>query len=248
MNVDIYTFCWNEMASLPWAVGYWKQFATHVTVFDNGSDDGSVEYLSQFGGWVDVRTFDTGGTINDTILLHLKNEVWKESRGHADLVCVCDLDEFVCAPDIARSLALMRRVGGTICEPAWYDLISDEVPEPGRGKLLHNVRPLGVHRPSKALLFSPDDIREINYAPGAHTCEPKGNVRWYQGDIYCLHANHNYSFASKLERYRLMGDRLSDMNREKGHGIHYTFTRQVLRAGWEEDRRGAVNVGAILSE
>lgn len=245
MNIEIFTFCWNEMNNIPWAVRYWKKYASHVTVFDNGSNDGSVDLLRSYD-FIDVVPYDTGGATNNTILQYMKNEAWKEARGRADLVIVCDMDEMVCAPDITRSLATMRRVGGTICTPLWYDLVSDELPDSSCGLPLHRVRPLAVKTPGKAVLFDPNKITEINYDAGAHSCHPEGEVRWFEGDIYCLHTNHNYSFAYKLARYRMLDSRRSDMDREKGHGIHYAFPEQKLRYAWERDRDGAVNLGAIL--
>ena len=143
MTVEVFTFCWNEMAILPFAVDYWSKYASHVTVYDNGSNDGSVQYLQAQGDWITVNHFDTDGKINDTQLRMFKNNVWKQARGRADLVVVSDMDEMLCAPDIVQSLSTMRRVGGTVCYPHWYNLVSDEVPV-FNGQPLHKIRPLGV--------------------------------------------------------------------------------------------------------
>ena len=35
------------MTVLPFAVDYWRRYADHVTVFDNGSTDGSIEFMQQ---------------------------------------------------------------------------------------------------------------------------------------------------------------------------------------------------------
>ena len=45
MRIEVFTFCWNEMTVLPFAVDYWRRYADHVTVFDNGSTDGSIEFM-----------------------------------------------------------------------------------------------------------------------------------------------------------------------------------------------------------
>ena len=247
MRVEVFTFCWNEMSILPFAVDYWRKYASHVTVFDNGSNDGSVQYLMAQGDWITVEHFETGDKINDTLLRDIKNQVWKQARGRADLVVVCDLDEMLCAPDIVQSLAMMRRVGGTICRPLWYSLVSDEVPV-FNGQSLHKIRPLavGLDGIPKPLVFDPNEINEINFEFGAHNCRPEGRVRWYNGDIYLLHANHNLSLDHKISRYKEMKDRLSDLNKELGHGIHYSFNESIIRRGWEQDHLQAVNFGAIL--
>lgn len=247
MRVELFTFCWDEMDVIPWVLPYWRRFASHVTVFDNGSTDGSIQYLQAQGDWISVIHFETGNQINDTILLHYKNHAWKEARGRADLVVVCDMDEILMAPDIFNSLTTMRRVGGTICCPNWYDLVSDEYPEFMPGMPLHLMRPLARYNPtSKAILFDPNAIEDINYAPGAHTCKPTGDVRLFGGDIYCLHINHSLSLEHKIERYRRMQARLSDQNKELGHGIHYAFSGEHLRRGWEEDHKHLINFGSII--
>ena len=161
------------------------------------------------------------------------------------MVVVCDMDEMLLAPDIVRSLSTMRRVGGTICNPLWYDLVSDEVPV-WNGLPLHKIRPLAAQTFPKAVLFDPNAIDEIGYTPGAHQCHPTGNVRWFGGDIYVLHSNHNFSLASKIERYRELNARRSELNRELGHGIHYAFSDQRIKEGWDSDHRRAVNFGAII--
>ena len=245
MRVEVFTFCWNEMSILPFAVDYWRKYASHVTVYDNGSTDGSIQYLQAQGDWITVGHMETGGEINDTILLNMKNDSWKQARGRADMIVVCDMDEMLLAPDIMHSLNTMRRVGGTICRPLWYDLVSDEPPV-WSGQPLHQIRPLAAKTFPKAILFDPNAIEEINYTPGAHDCKPTGNVRWFAGDIYTLHANHNLSFEHKVSRYRLMAARLSEMNIRLQHGVHYAFSEDVLREGWESDRRRAINFGVII--
>ena len=43
--IELITFCYNEKVLLPFALDYWRKFADKVTVVDNLSDDGSVEFL-----------------------------------------------------------------------------------------------------------------------------------------------------------------------------------------------------------
>ena len=99
MTVHVHTFCWNEMEILPFAVQYWKRFADKVFVYDNGSDDGSVEYLSKFD-FIEVQHYDTRNELNDYVLRDMKNSVWKKSREEADFAVVCDLDECLYACDM----------------------------------------------------------------------------------------------------------------------------------------------------
>lgn len=254
MRIEVFTLCWNEMAILPFVVDYWRRFASHVTVYDNGSTDGSVEYLEGLGDFVTVRHFDTGGRKDNDAQSRLKSDCWKEARGRADLVCVCDLDELLYfQSDAARR---MLRSGATICEPVWYELVGDGQTECTAGKLLHEVSPMAalcrvsprMPAPSKAVLFNPNKINEINYGPGAHHCDPKGEVRWYCSDIYVLHINNALSLDYKISRYRQQRGRLSEADKKKGYGVHYGMTEQQIRADWQRARQRAVDFSQVVNQ
>lgn len=252
MKIEVFTLCWNEITILPFAVDYWRRFASHVTVYDNGSTDGSVEFLQAQGDFVTVKHFDTEGHKNNEAQSLIKNRCWKEARGRADLVCVCDLDEFLIFHyDAAYK---MMSAGGTICEPIWYELVSDEVPKHVEGKLLHELRPMAtmprvserMPTVSKAILFNPNKIEEINYGPGAHRCDPKGEVRWYGGDIYVLHVNNSLSLEYKMNRYTMQRERLSQHDRAKGYGKHYGMSEADICLDWVRAHSRRINLAAVL--
>lgn len=245
VKVEVFTLCWNEMAILPFVVDYWERYATHVTVYDNGSTDGSVEYLAKIKNLVSVKPFDTGGEKDNTAIIELKNQMWKEARGRADWVVVCDMDEMLIPT--AGSLENITQSGATICMPLWYDLMSDEVPQ-YEYRYLHVTRPFAKYNPaSKAVLFNPNAIDEINYTPGAHHCNPTGNVKWGGNAIYLLHANNALSLEYRLQRYHQQAARLSASDKEKGHGIHYSFTDESIINNWHNDLSKRIDFGAILN-
>lgn len=246
MRIEVFTFCWNEMAVLPFVVDYWKRFATRVTVFDNGSTDGSLEYMQQFPELITIAPFDTENQINDQLLLNYKNDCWRQARGRADLVVVCDMDEMVIP--IGFEFCRMLSDGCTICRPHWFHLMSEENPQHEDGKLLHEIRPYAYPSNGKAIIFDPNKIENINYSPGAHECRPEGEVKWFDGAIYCLHADHNLSLEHKISRYRQMQARLSEMNRAHSWGIHYTFGEQRIRENWKLCWDRVVNLADILSQ
>lgn len=119
-KIHAYVVCWNEMDNIPFVVDYWKRFAERVIVYDNGSDDGSVEYLSQYP-WIEVRQFKTNG-FDDTVNMNIKNSCWKESIGIADFVVVSDLDECLYSPVLESELDYMKANDITICGPRQYAL------------------------------------------------------------------------------------------------------------------------------
>ena len=245
MRIEVFTFCWNEMEVLPFAVDYWRRYASHVTVFDNGSTDGSIEFMRQHSDLITIERFETNNQINDQLLLDAKNNCWKQARD-ADLVVVGDMDEMLIP--MGNELQRMKETGCTVCEPRWFVLMSDEVPVYESGKLLHQIRPYAIQAPGKVILFDPKKIGNINYAPGAHQCKPEGSVKWFDGGIYALHTDHNFSIESKFARYRQMYARMSDLNKKKGWGIHYGFPEEQLRSWWESVRKDRVNFNDILAK
>ena len=246
MRIEVFTFCWNEMTVLPFAVDYWRRYADHVTVFDNGSTDGSIEFMQQHSDLITIEHWDTNNQINDRMLLDAKNEAWKRARGSADLVVVADMDEMLIP--VGNELQRMLDEGYTVCTPRWFAMMSDEVPTHEDGKLLHEIRPYAIQSPGKVIVFDPNKIDNVNYDPGAHQCRPEGLVRWFDGGIYCLHNAHNFSLEHKIERYRQMNARQSAINRQKGWGIHYGFSAEHLTKWWGEAWQQTTDFGSIITK
>ena len=213
-------------------------------VFDNGSTDGSIEFMQQHGDLITVDRFETDNQINDQLLLNMKNDAWKQAKGRADLVVMCDMDEMLIP--IADELQRMMDEGCTVCIPRWFTMMSDEVPTHENGKYLHQIRPYAIQSPGKAILFDPNKIDSMRYEPGAHQCQPEGYVKWFEGGIYCLHTDHNFSLENKIERYRQMHARMSDINKRKGWGIHYGFKEEQLRSWWQQAWQQTVDFNEIL--
>ena len=246
MKVEVFTLCWNEMDVLPWVIDYWQQYASHVTVFDNGSTDGSDWFLGRYP-WISVVPFESGG-FNDTENQRIKNECWQGSD--ADYVVICDMDECLLARDIKVVLQRMKEQQATICLPQWYELQAEERPKYEEGRFLHETAPMcrPFQGAAKVLIFDPRSITAINYTPGAHRCKPEGRVKWYDGnDLFALHINHNLGLEYKLGRYKELDARLSAENRRKKHGIHYAFSEEILRKAYQEDSRHTVNLNDILN-
>lgn len=245
MKIEVFTLCWNEMDVLPWVVDYWEKFASHVTVFDNGSTDGSKWFLERFD-WIEVNPFETDG-FNDTVHQRIKDQCWRGSD--ADFVVVCDMDECLIAKDIMSVFKRMKEEGATLCKPNWYELHSDEVPIYESGKALHEVCPsIPLIGAAKTLVIDPKAINHINYSAGAHRCDPEGRIKWYEnGDLYCLHINHNLSLDYKLSKYKQLDERLSEENRRKHHGIHYGFSKEILERAWIEDKKRRCNLNDIIN-
>lgn len=229
LEVHLYTLCYNEMALMPFAVDYWKTVADKVFVLDNGSNDGSIEYLQSIPG-VEVIHFGDGSGFNDKVNMRVKNHVWKASRGKADFVIVTDFDEFMYAKDLRAELQGMKDRGETICKPRGYNIYSKTFPEYQEGKLCHEIcgKAIADKMFCKVAIFNPNEIREIRYEPGAHNCRPLGNVKWYSGDkIFLLH-HKNIGLDYVLKRNKTYTKRMSADNRKMGWGVQYSVTEQKV--------------------
>ena len=247
MILHLYTMCYNEMDILPFVVDYWKELGvSKAIVFDNGSTDGSVEFMQKYD-WIDVRYYYSMGC-NDVILRRFKNECWKESRGKADFVIVCDIDECLISPFGMDTFDKMKDGGYTICKPKWYEFISEEIPIYTEGKFLHEISEKAfLNESGKTVLFNPNEIKEINYGFGAHQCEPIGNVSYYNNGLYLLHISKRLSLEYMIKKYKEAKDRYSFVNRINSYGFHYSASREKLTSDYENGLKESINFNKLIS-
>lgn len=226
MNVVIYTFCYNEIKILPFAEQYWRRFASKVVVYDNGSTDGSLEFLSKVP-YVEIRHYDTNNELDDLKLRSLKNSVWKESRDvGVDFVVVSDLDECIWARDLDCTLTKLKQSKVGAITPKMCNLISTAFPQFSREHLMHelvgryyvdiwpsNDGP-GSGAKQKMLVFDPNAVCETNYKVGCYESHPtvkEGYSSTCTDDILCMHL-HDVGLARKIMRYSERAARMSKSN------------------------------------
>lgn len=236
-KVDVITFCCNEMPILPWAVDYWKRYANHVYVFDDGSTDGSKAYLKQFD-FITVIEYETltKNKLNDIILIWLKNNMFK--LVDSDFVIVCDMDECIYFNDIDHTLDELRNSDAKAIRPIWCNMITEEFPEYIEGRLFHednewcttyeqNHQYQFKLMESKVIIFDKTKVNEIKYFPGAHVCNGVDPV-FVKKDlsVYCFHLRY-LSLNYVLERKKKYAARMSDENRRHGYAAHHLFDDNV---------------------
>jgi hypothetical protein len=177
MTIHLYALCWNERRILPQFFAHYDQFVDEYVIFDDSSDDGSTELLDAHPK-VQWAPYSVEG---DSFLLHattLYNEMWKQSRGRADWVIICNIDEMIVHPDLVGVLEKHRQSGITIERCVGYEMVSLRLPH-SRGSLAESIRRgAPSEQLSKPCVFRPDEIEEINFTPGRHLAEPSGNVVW----------------------------------------------------------------------
>lgn len=241
MRIEAYLCMWNELDMVKFVVSHYQEFCDHITILDNHSTDGSAELAKELG--CDVVPFGTQ-FFDDEQNRVAKNECWKNST--ADWCFVADFDELpifkedelsVGTPcNIRDHLSFYEERGATIFKTRGWQIMSDEMPKESFIEITNGFE---FSNYAKAICFSPKHITATNYNPGAHLCNPEGNVRFYKHDswepeLYVLHYKHIGGVQRTIDRYKEYKPRMSKNNRRKGFGIHYFRTEESIRQEWNE--------------
>lgn len=236
MKISVYAICHNEEKLLPFFLDHYKNFAD-ITVFDNESDDNSLEILK--AAKVKVRSWSSENQIRDDLMIEIKNNFWKSAKNRSDWVMVVDIDEFVYHP---RLFELLGDSPATVFQPWGYCMVADSWPQYGK-PLIDQVR-LGIPDDNfnKMCLFKPDKIKEIYYHPGAHNANPFGEVVVYSDpELKLLHYNY-MTLEHHLEKYRLKAARMSQENIKNRWGIEYMEDEKKRTEIWLDTRAKATDV------
>lgn len=241
--VHYYALCWNEEKMLPFMFDYYDQFVDHYTIYDNFSTDNSESIIRSHSN-AEIEKFSMNGEINDFIYQKIKNNCWKKSRGKADFVVVCDMDEFIYHPRIVEYLEHCLQKGVSFFRPQGYEMYSDSFPKYEDGRLLPEIVKKGVKKDaySKSILFDPHRLVEIDYEPGAHKAHPVGIVNVNTGSVLKLLHYKQLGIDSVLDRIRLYRDRLSKDNEEAQLAGHYLLSESRIQEDFNKDLLNAIEV------
>lgn len=228
--VHYYAICWNEEKMLPFMFDHYERFVDRFTIYDNYSDDSSETIIKSHPNTI-VEKFSMDGQINDSVYQEIKNNCWKQSRGKADFVIVCDMDEVLYHPDMENALKRLAKEKVTLPATEGFEMYSEAFPDYEKGKQITEKVCLGVrsHWLDKSIVFDPHRIVEINYAIGAHQAEPTGIVRRCDETVFkVLHYKH-LGVDYLMDRYRKFRNRLSTFNIENQYGSHYLAKEEELQ-------------------
>jgi glycosyltransferase involved in cell wall biosynthesis len=180
-RIHLYALCWNEEDIIPFFLRHYGGFADRIVIHDDESDDRSVGLLRAHPK-VEVvpANLPAGiGRADASRFIPFYNEAWKRSRGEADWIITCNLDEFYVHPTgLPAHLAACREQGVNIVPSFGFDMVSWRRPAPG-SDLARTVRRGGRSWPmNKVCAFNPDEVEEINFTQGRHFCLPRGRLRF----------------------------------------------------------------------
>jgi hypothetical protein len=177
--------------------------------------------------------------LDDSVYLSIKNNCWKKSK--ADYVIVVDSDEIVYHENIKKFIIDNPK---SIYRPKGYNMVSDIFPTGDNilqiktGKYSSNY--------SKLALFSPREVREINYHLGCHNASPiltDGCDKIIKEDeeLKLLHYK-NLSFEYRITKHTEYVKRMSEFNKSTGAGIHYLFDENQQREEFLTLQKEAINI------
>ena len=235
--IHYYSVCWNEEKMLPFMFYHYDKFIDRYYIYDNESTDSSISIINNHPN-AKLITFKTDG-FNDMTQNQIKNECWKKSRGKADYVVVCDIDEFFYVPDMNEFIKAIKEERVSLPMSNGYDMVSDKFPNYALTPSILDVAGNGVPNKdyAKCIFFNPYKIVEINYDPGAHICHPLGIVRCSTEPQYKVLHYKNLGVEYVLERYNDYKNRMSIENIKNGFAFQY----------FEEEETIVSNVRNLLS-
>lgn len=218
MIIHAYILAWNESKILPFTLDYYSKFCDKIIIFDNMSTDNSDEIYKKYSK-VQVIKWNSNNEIDERNYLTIKNNVYKNSRGKADWVIVCDCDEFLYHSNLINKLEEYKRNNIDVPLICGHDMISDKFPEYD-GKFITDKIKIGSERYiflCKKIIFNP--IIDLQFGIGSHTIS--GNFKVSESEELKLLHYKLLGFDYVIERYKQLNDRLSEMNIKNKWGIHY---------------------------
>ncbi|SHM95732.1 glycosyltransferase family 2 protein [Roseibium suaedae] len=231
MKIHLHCVNWNSIEFIDYFFRHYDGFVSRYFVNDDGSTDGSLEYLSRRP---DVTLaakprLDSESYVLESLHSHLTS--WKRSAGLADWVIVVDMDEHIYHPDLPLYLERVTREGVTAIPALGFQMLSRKMPDKNV-RLTDEIR-VGApwKQMSKLVMFRPDAVLDPGFAIGRHTAEPKGDIRYPDRDeLLLLHYKYIGFDALKL-RHAQAQARRRKADLQNGWGHRYAFDEQKL----EED-------------
>lgn len=237
MNITIHTICYNEELILPKFIDHYRSCFPDckIIIYDNESTDKSIQIGQEKK--CEVITYKTNNKLCDKTYLDIKNNCWKESETDWNIVCDCDELLFI----NEKQLLNEELNGVMIVKPIGYSLMNNTQTF-DLNKLNMGFRDVLF---DKCVLFNKKYIKEINFSPGCHSCNPQTvsdfPIKYNTNDFKLVHFKY-LSPEYTINRYKMFGERLSENNKKYRWGIHYQFTSQSIKKWYDEKQKDLIKI------
>lgn len=235
-GITIYTLTYNEEVMLPFFIRHYRKLFPNckIVIYDNESTDSTVEIAKNNG--CEVITYRTNGQLSDSTYLAIKNNCWKKSETHWNIICDCDelceIHEMDLIYEDHNEVSLIRLKG--------YDMVN--VSEDYDNFNVENLK-FGYENQlyDKTLILNKSKIEEINFRAGCHIANPIGDIKYSNNEYRLLHYKYigvNYM----IKRYELFKERLSNENKERNWGIQYLQTEEHIKNYFRDIKKKVIKL------
>lgn len=248
------TLCYNEMDILPFVSQYWERIGADVYVYDNGSTDGSIQYLLNLP-YVTLRHFDSEGQ-NDVIQKTIKEQAYLELKDKYDIIIISDMDEVFCFKDFkALSEAFVQSDYNILMTPI-FSLCEDSKPPYSRDLLLHQQchkfykqrmnHMQGFDDYSKLSIFNTRVTDKVNMSVGQHYVQTSPQMRiMLTNDGFNLHIDKGFGIQYRYNIKQKMYKNLSQTNRNGGMCTEYGDSFEKIEKEYRENQANSVDISDL---
>jgi hypothetical protein len=226
---------------LPYFFRHYRPFVERFVIFDDGSSDNSLGFLGVQPD-VEVGHFAREGDSYVLSALQFYREAWKASRGVADWVVVCNVDEHLYHYDMLGYLRQCQKRGVTAVRTEGYEMVSDSFPDESLRLCDVIVNGMRWDRLDKVALFDPAAIEEIGYSPGRHVARPIGQVAYSTTPAVKLLHYKYLGLDYLVRRQTELRSRLLPGDVANRYGLQYFNDAEKTRGDFEAVTRAAVTV------
>lgn len=243
--------CKNEIDILPFVSKYWERIGVEkVVVYDNGSNDGSLEYLSKLP-YVELRHFDSNGQ-NDLIQKQVKEEAYREYKNSYDIMIISDMDEVFYFYDFEATVKRFIDGSYNCMVTPIYSLCEDLKPQPEEGKYLHQLchkfykqkmnHMKGFENVSKISIFNCKITDDIGMSVGQHYVYTRPMKIMLSNDGFCLHIDKGFGIDYKYKIRQRMWENLSEENKNGGMCLEYSNSYNKLKREYEFNQENSFDL------
>ena len=239
------------MDILPFVRQYWERIGCDVVVFDNGSEDGSVEYLSSIP-YVTIRHFDSDGH-NDIIHKNVKEQAYLEYKDKYDIIIITDMDEVFYFDDFKAVSRAFIDGGYNVLMTPIVSLCEDFKPPFSEDKYLHQLchkfyrqrmnHMKGFDDFSKLSIFNTKVTDKVEMSVGQHFVKTSPDMKiMLSNNGFNLHVDKGFGLDYKYKVRQRMYANLSETNKRYGMAIEYADSYEKLEREYKNNQENSFDI------
>lgn len=251
MKICWICLCKDEMQILPFVRKYWERISADVIVYDNGSTDGSLEYLSSIP-YVTIRHFDSDGH-NDIIHKNVKEQAYMEYKNDYDIIIITDMDEVFFFDDFKAVSEAFIDGGYNILMTPIISLCEDFKPPYSEDKYLHQLchkfyrqrmnHMKGFDDFSKLSIFNTKVTDKVEMSVGQHYVKTSPDMKiMLSNNGFNLHIDKGFGLDYKYKVRQRMYANLSDTNKRYGMAIEYADSYEKLEREYKNNQKNSFDI------